>query len=244
MEPYTLPEAAERAVLDLACACDVLVLGECHGTQELPRLVLGLLPELSALGYDPLALEIPRHEQEPLTAWATGEGGPVPEFFAHPGEDGRGNEQALTLIGTAIRQGWGLACFDVGVGQAVSSWQQRDAQMARNLLDLRRERALDGKVLAICGNLHVRILQPTPEHFLPDLWPSFAAVLQGLLADGRVGALDVIMHSGTFFNQGREIGFHGEPIPEAQYREPEGCLYSGELHLPQGTAATFLAPPR
>ena len=243
LEPYALPEAADRAVVGLARGCDVLVLGECHGTQEVPRLALGLLPELSALGYNTLALEVPNDAQGPLTAWAMGDGQPVPEFFVGPGGDGRGNKQVLAMARAAADCGWGLACFDVGAGQGAHSWQERDALMARNLLDLRREGGLAGRVLAICGNMHARVRLPATEDFLPDLWPSFAAVLQGLLPEGRVDALDVIMHGGTFFNQERVLEFFEDPIPEAQYRQPEGCLYTAQLHLPRGTVATFLWPP-
>ena len=64
--PYELPTDVKKQLLDLAARSDFLLLGEMHGTQEVPRLVLGLLDDLASLGYGGLGLEMPRGEQDAL----------------------------------------------------------------------------------------------------------------------------------------------------------------------------------
>jgi|SRR5690606_591168 hypothetical protein len=59
LTPYPLPPQALEPLLTLAQACDVLLIGELHGTQEVPRLVFGLLDSLAAQGYSGHGLEIP-----------------------------------------------------------------------------------------------------------------------------------------------------------------------------------------
>jgi hypothetical protein len=85
-----------------------------HGTQEVPAVAGSLLTPLTNLGYNVLALEVPSDQQAPLKAWATGKTDTVPNFFARPGGDGRGNIQLLTLIHTALSPPgrWHLICFD------------------------------------------------------------------------------------------------------------------------------------
>src|SRR5579871_2514438 len=56
--PYTLPAEAQAQLMGLAAEADQLVLGEIHGTQEVPRLLLGLREPLAERGYRGLALEI------------------------------------------------------------------------------------------------------------------------------------------------------------------------------------------
>ena len=72
IQPYPLPARAERALVALAGEADVLVLGEMHGSQEVPAVAAALLGPLTKLGYGALALEVPAEEQGPLTDWATG----------------------------------------------------------------------------------------------------------------------------------------------------------------------------
>ena len=43
LTPYPLPAKAQQALTQLAAETDVLVLGETHGTQEVPQLAAGLL---------------------------------------------------------------------------------------------------------------------------------------------------------------------------------------------------------
>ena len=91
LEPYPLPPKTQRALADLASQSDILILGETHGTQEVPALAVALLAPLTELEYGMLALEIPSDEQKPLTDWASGKTDRLPSFFTEPFPDGRGN---------------------------------------------------------------------------------------------------------------------------------------------------------
>jgi hypothetical protein len=118
LPPYPLPAAAEQPIKELADRSDVLILGEMHGTQEVPEVVATLLPMLTELGYHVLALEVPSDQQAALTDWATGKTQTVPSFYAKPWTDGRGNQQMLSLIRMALSKpySWKLICFDEGLG--------------------------------------------------------------------------------------------------------------------------------
>ena len=118
LTPYSLPAAAEQPIKELADRSDVLILGETHGTQEVPEVVATLLPMLAKMGYRVLALEVPSNQQAALTDWATGKTQTIPSFYAKPGPDGRGNQQMLSLIRMALSPpySWKLICFDASMG--------------------------------------------------------------------------------------------------------------------------------
>jgi len=179
IEAYALPEKVRQGVGDLAAESDVLVLGEMHGTQEVPAVAVALLEPLAKLGYGALALEIPASEREALTNWALGKSKTIPRFFAEPWADGRANVQALALIRTALSPpySWKLICFDmseedaaefnkeadpkdakgdVAADDGVAGFVQRDAMMAKHFAKQRTEFGDKTKVLAICGGMHAR----------------------------------------------------------------------------------------
>ena len=135
----------------------------------MPRLVLGMLDDLAALGYGGLGLEMPRGEQDTLTKWIAGEGESPPFFGAKEFQDGRGNQQALSLIRqTAGRSpGWKLLCFDVDFMREGETGADRDRQMAEELLSQWQERCAGRKVVAICGNYHSRLIAPDEPDFGP-----------------------------------------------------------------------------
>ncbi len=112
--PYQLPVDSARSLERIASQSDVLVLGEAHGSQEVPAVVTAMLMPLDKLGYGVLAIEVPSDQQEQLIAWATGKTTDVPSFYAKPGTDGRGNIQMLSLIRAAVSEPlrWKLICFD------------------------------------------------------------------------------------------------------------------------------------
>ena len=59
LKPYTLAPAVQRSANELAAQCDVLILGETHGTQEVPAVAAALLAPPMSLGYQVLAVEVP-----------------------------------------------------------------------------------------------------------------------------------------------------------------------------------------
>ena len=96
LEPFSLPGVVLETLQSVADQSDVLILGELHGTQEVPRLVQTLLPILAACGYGALALEIDANQRQTLVDWAMDCTQPAPPFFAQPSGDGRGNVQVLS----------------------------------------------------------------------------------------------------------------------------------------------------
>jgi hypothetical protein len=118
LTPYSLPAAAVQPIKELADRSDVLILGETHGTQEVPEIVATLLPTLSKMAYQVLALEVPSDQQAALTDWATGKTHTIPSFYAQPSPDGRGNQQMLSLIRMALSPPyrWKLICLDASQG--------------------------------------------------------------------------------------------------------------------------------
>lgn len=157
--PYDLPPSVKAQLLELAARSDLLLLGETHGTQEVPRLVLGLLDDL---GYGGLALELPRGEENQIVEWAAGKGDPPPFFGPAEFRDGRGNAQALALIRQTLshRGEWKLLCFDIDFLREGEEWADRDRHMAEFLLEQWQERCAGRKVVAVCGNYHSRLVAP------------------------------------------------------------------------------------
>jgi hypothetical protein len=276
LTPYPLPAAAEQPIKELAGRSDVLILGEMHGTQEVPEVVATLLPTLSKMDYHVLALEVPSDQQAALTDLATGKAQTIPSFYAKPGTDGRGNQQMLSLIRMALSPpySWKLICFDQGsadeqreieelkqkigeeaLNKAVSTqikpgtepdwintyWQQRDATMAANFKKQRQQFASQGKVLAICGDLHARTANPHASG--NRYWPSFAAVLQSSQPSQPVNSIDIDPKSGHFFNGGKVNNIGGKSHGEAEAHLLENADWNLKLNLPNATAATFLATP-
>jgi hypothetical protein len=269
LEPYSLSASAERSITELAAKSDVLILGETHGTKEVPAIGETLLAPLTKLGYNVLALEVPSDHREPLTDWATGKTPILPAFFAKPNEDGRGNLQLLALIRTALSPPyrWQLICFDEteaamqreeeeltrnvdkeSLGKLETALQpnflafslRRDATMASNLANQRQKVELHPKVLAICGNLHARIANHSAaDSPLSALWPSFAAVLKSNHADWRINSINIRPHSGGFFNAGKVNTFGGPALDHVEAHSERDSDWSLELGLPHGTPATF-----
>jgi hypothetical protein len=269
LESYRLPASIERSIIELAAQNDVLLLGETHGTQEVPAVGKALLAPLTKLGYNVLALEVPSDQRAPLTDWATGKTPVLPGFFAKPNGDGRGNLQALALIRTALSPPfrWQLICLDDTEAaelreieklkhnadskpkeklesslqaDAIAFWQRRDATMASNLATQRQQLAPTAKVLGICGNLHAR----TANHSAADnplrvLWPSFAAVLKSNHADWRIGSINVQPHRGGFFNGGKVNALGGTALDHIVTQSDRDADWSMELGLPLATPATF-----
>ncbi len=238
MQP--LPGEVHQALYHLAQQSDCLLFGDMRGAQELALLLADLLGDLTALGYEALAVEIPRSERESIIRWASGTAEAVPRFFAQPGRDGRGSEQVLALLRQAAQKGWQILCFDTEDNARFTDWRERDSAMADNLAAQWQQSCPEPKVMGVCGNVHSR-LEPT---LVIDagMWPSFAACIQQRNPQIVVRTVRVVCHSGFCFNETVQELFY-DPIPEAQWRRDTELGHSFALHLPQSTVATYLAPP-
>lgn len=239
INPYSLPDAVRERLLALAALSDVLLLGETHGTQEVPRLALGLLPYLAQIDYGALALEAPSDQRDQFVEWAAGGDAPPPFFGPSDFRDGRGNTQMLSLLRQASSAGWHLLCFDVAFMQPEETWFDRDKRMAGNLLEQWEGECPKKKVLGICGNYHSRL---TPPNEQTDLWPSFAHSVQQARHDLAVNSVNIIFHGGEFFN-GEVKTFNPGPEPfgeQAEVRPPNWLGHTLDLHLTHATAVTFL----
>jgi hypothetical protein len=272
LAPYPLPAKAKEALGELAGKSDILILGEIHGTQEVPAIAVALLQPLTEQGYRAIALEVPSDQQQPLSDWAAGKTETIPSFFTEPLDDGRGNIQALSLIRIALSPpfGWRLICFDESWEKAdeaaddpIADWRRRDATMASNLVAERSRLAPKSKVLAICGNFHARISKPTlaqnesdkqADDALGELWPSFAARLRNDLAGRQVRSINVVPHSGGYFamtasDDGKaSVGVQTirgmRKIEDAEAHPLGNQWWDWELNLPRATPATFLTAPK
>jgi hypothetical protein len=240
--PYDLPEPARSHLLHLAAQSDLLLLGELHGTQEVPRLVLGLLDDLAALGYGGLALELPRGQCSSLVEWAAGKGDPPPFFGPAEFHDGRGNAQALSLIRqTLCHSGnWSLLCFDVDSLGEGETWADRDRHMAEGLLEQWQERCTGQKLIAVCGSYHSRLMAPAEPDSGP--WPSFGCSVQQSRPDLTVNSVNVVFQRGAFFNgEVRKFDMGAEHFAvAAEVRRPGTFGHTVDLYLPRATSATFL----
>jgi hypothetical protein len=248
---YALPQGVEQLVLQVAETSHLLLFGELHGTREVPSLVAGLLPGLVELGYRGLGLEVPHDQQAPLTAWADGLIEQPPPFFAHPSRDGRGNTQVLELARTARALGLQLVCFDRAPDQGGQQWADRDAWMARNLLDEWSQLPAGAKVAGICGSLHARL---EPEQGFgrllrkavsggQQLWPSLAGWVRQHQPSLVAGAIDVRFAAGAYINMGEKLIYTRPGARSEAWTQPAGPAFTLALWLPRASPATFLSPP-
>jgi hypothetical protein len=248
--PYPLAQPIRDRLTALAAESDILLVGEVHGTREVPRVVLSLLPDLTRLGYGALALEIPSDSRYWLSLRGLKRLSWTPRFFEHPSDDGRGNVQLLALIEEVMsfpEGGWQLLCFDVArlasPPEGANYWSWRDATMARNLLAQRSQFCPNRKVIGICGNMHSRLANHAPEgNWMHDCWPSLAAQLQEMAPHLAIRTINTHFATGTFYNMGVK-SFTGEPIEVAKIYLPENGEHTLELALPYATAVSFLREP-
>ncbi|MBX3727457.1 MAG: hypothetical protein KF823_16275 [Xanthomonadales bacterium] len=170
-----LPAGVAARIAGLMDGRSPVILGEIHGTAEVPALVGAVLAERVAGGRPvTLALEIPDSHQAALDAWLDGGG---EEFAAtalagHPFwsyEDGRSSVAMLDLLEQVRR--WRRAGAAVGVlAFDVPDPAVGGADRERHMAD-RIEQALAGPeappMLVLTGNLHAR--RAIGHRFDPDL---------------------------------------------------------------------------
>ena len=168
----------------------LIVLGELHGTREMPQLIQELVQAYVAQGTPlHLGLELPATENARLATYLSSNGDAAARqavrttsYWRTAGKphDGRRNEDTLSLI-EAVRvlraQGHDVQVFgfDQVLPAAQAGTGARDAAMAEALRAHHATLPSDGRLLVLTGNVHAMRTQPEG---LP--WPPMTALLLAL----------------------------------------------------------------
>jgi hypothetical protein len=178
----------------------VVLLGELHGTREIPALVGALACHAGSAGAPVLvALEVPREEQRAVDAYLESDGGEDARgallegtFWRRPYQDGRSSEAMLALLERvrAWRQRDGLAVSVLAL-DVPGQGNTRSAGLARRL-SWARAREPGRTVLALVGNVQARVARGAG-------WDEALGTLGGHLARAGVPvrALDARFSGGT-----------------------------------------------
>lgn len=158
-QPGDLPEAVLHSIEKYR----IISIGEIHGTNEGPELVLGVLRLFEKTGKSVLlGLEIPSSEQPHIEAFLkTGDLAPLKAspFFQRDYQDGRSSKaMAKLLSGVRTLSNTRVFGFDA---TNVSSGQDRDEKMAINLQTEYLSAPTD-YVVYLAGNIHAAISIGTP----------------------------------------------------------------------------------
>ncbi len=163
--------AAATEILDASGESRLIVIGEMHGTREVPDLVAALLKKYSAQGPLVMALEMERTEHDALALYLASDGTAAARDglrrrpywnIANGSNDGRRSVEMLDLIEImrelkAAGRDVAVAPYDIPPG-TYRGTKDRESAMASYLHSIHR--ALPhGRLLVLTGNVHA-VLQP------------------------------------------------------------------------------------
>lgn len=143
-----------------------VLIGDLHGTREIPAFVGRLVSTLSTRQPVVLALEIPGEVTAGLEAFLASDGGRAAReaftrdpWWSNPYQDGRRSVAMLDLIDTARRLRAAGAkitvdCFDRPATDPTDA-QSRDGAMAKQVIALRTAQP-DAALVVYAGNIHTR----------------------------------------------------------------------------------------
>ena len=239
--PFEKTTEFPAAAYELVAEKRVIWLGEMHGTQEAPELLLGLIRLVAKHHAAPpiVALEMPALMQGAIDRYlASGDqrGLRSSVLFASAMKDGRSSKAMVALL-TELRKERvaGVFCFD---SVRAATAQERDTEMAENLRTC-AERHAKAKLIVLSGNVHSRIVAGTDwdANYRPaacELIGKLGSVVSfeltyergtmwALTADGVYGESKVLGHrwSGTAPHY---IALHAKPV-----RGHHGVIFTRKL---------------
>lgn len=194
--PFDKAEEFPAKAYDLVADKRVVWMGEMHGSQEGPRLFLGLVRLISQHHKSPpvVALEIPTTEQQAIDRYlATGEDAVLraSPFFGSEVKDGRSSVAMVQLLSQLrTEKVTAIVCFDTAV---ITTAQERDTAMAQNLQRFAKKYP-DAKLVVLSGNLHAKRVDGV--EWDPKYRP--AAFELGKMLDSLV-TFDLAFESGTIW---------------------------------------------
>ena len=241
-------QASMPSALDLLAAAiadhRLVLLGEIHGTREIPGLVGTLVERESARGKVILALEIIAKDQAGVDRYLRSSGSAADRsallsgaHWREPTHDGRDSAAMLELIERMRRlrgQGRDVAIvfFDPG------NVDDRDRGMAGNVRAVVAG-APDARVLALSGNVHAMTAAPPWEMFDGGKRIEPPMTAGRLLADLHPFSIDIEATTGDAWTCTGACGVH--PV---RAREARGAVPRLELYSPSESAwnAALLLP--
>ncbi|NYZ64316.1 calcium-binding protein [Luteimonas deserti] len=228
----------------------LVVLGEMHGTRELPLLAGDLLERWSAASPVLLALEIPTREHEALRA-AVASGGTDATIEAlrrrawwqvPPAEnDGRRSEDVLALVrrvGRLQASGRDVALLPFDP-RDIRCYQRGDCEAAMAHVLQRAHDALPhGRIVVVTGNVHAMRARPpgAPERF-PE------QPMTALLQDLSPYSVNVTSARGAFWACGETCGTVDVAPSRHGGRERQGSPFDYRLVLPMFTPIRQVGQP-
>ena len=251
------PAIAEAAaqIAEHAAGHRLLVLGELHGTAQIPALAARLATAYAEQGPLTLALEVPHTEQPAIDRYLDSDGGDgawralagTPFWLVRDDQhDGRRSVQMRQLVevvralraqGAAV----GVLAYDVGKDEAdAHDHHWRDARMAANLRAAAAQQP--GVLLVLSGNVHAMRTRPS--------WAPAElqrAPMTSLLLDLEPFAVNITAASGHFWGCMKE---RCQALPaRTQMQQPllrstePARVYDLVLRLPQLSIATLYETP-
>jgi hypothetical protein len=212
-----------------------LLLGDLHGTREIPAFVGAVVATASARESVVLALEIPADLGPSLQAFLASDGGPearrrlvATPWWQDPYQDGRRSVATAELLDTVRRlRAAGRRIEVIGIDVAAGAEREaREEGMARNVIDARRAHP-EAALVVHAGNLHTskREVPSSPGYAWMAMRIERAGVplvsLNPRWGDGTAWTCRDAQadHCGASFLAGRDVerGIHLESLRDGQY---------------------------
>lgn len=244
--PVTIPDVVYQA--------KVLLLGEIHGTQEMPRFAGDIACHFAKRGQPvALALELPRQVQARIDAYLESSGDMtarlalVGDDFWRKALDGRATLAMIDLIERVrLLKSVGMDMQLIAMDKAWSNPERlpgtRDETMARLVNDAAGQLAARGVVIVLAGNVHTSRVEKYP-HFKADTPMGF------LLKVGPVLAFNVSHDGGTASiygapPEGKHLPARSSEVKARSFelfKEIDELGYSGKFHVGPINASPHVA---
>jgi erythromycin esterase-like protein len=187
-----------RQLMAKAGKAKLILIGEMHGTREVPALVADLAARWSRADAPVLvALEYPQSEAAELQAFVDGDGGApartrllATPFWSRPAQDGRSSAAMLALVDALRARHIRIAVFDMSAAQEQAQ-AVRDRAMADNLRAIVRAHPAS-RVIALTGNYHARQVDGAP-------WDASYRFMGGYLKDLTPLSINVDALRGSYW---------------------------------------------
>jgi len=227
--PAGFEEEVSGKLMDSITQNQVFILGEMHGVKENADVIYTLFKKF---GFRQLALEWESELHQIVDKYL--ETGEVDFEEIQESPDGRITAGHFALIKKLHDEGMldKLICFD---GSGASGWNQRDANMAKNIL----EGISDTPTLVVAGNLHAKT-EPIKFEDEPEEHHPMGELVKMQIPNVPSGRIEYL--AGHYHNYGTQEFFEDPELgnTDPTFYESDDGVYT--FVLPEAHAATVPNP--